>query len=1183
MGRLIDSLSFNLPQQQVITSDPSKAPGAEFTQTYLAKGQQQSKRIEQFRGLVGSVAETGMKYLGTQIKKEQEEKTRAGTVYGLKAAQELNLSGDYNQVSQQIRDNFTVLRRNGEISLIDDPFFQAGLDKAQGITAIRQYDQAAAALYEKLTSAPDIYQNPDKFETEWRRLFDSFYITLPESTIYQEGFLSKVGPIQDKYLQAYKAASNEFQRKKFVQKQQESILASEFVYQETLRGFDTLSDTDILEQYTNFANTLVEGFATGEITPEEVKDYIGVDVTHEQDLIYQLQKTLDSNDPGQAMRSKLKAFAKVDLIKEVNEVYDEFYSFAGEGRGAIGVDPSELVITTLTKSFQDPGLAMEVLNSLTSGTGMLRDTEKGRAGLAILRENHERYATQQRQKELSQYRTNVQAFGRRAAIELAELEAKISTFGDILAIQAQKGEAISPTELYQILLTEAETLYTNPETGELYDEEGFANVVGNLKVALNRATSISNSEQRKLQVEGVFNEVMGITDSASDIEEKTVGSVALDLVQMNNSEPTLTSDLLQSRTGTLHNLYLTNPNDEKADAAFWNHVRVLKNFNAMNAGSSDVRVSPSYSSKDLLIENPGLIRNMIMADANYDALDVFVSPSTEIYDAIQAIGQPFLELGGDPAQLGVALERQLGKFEEDRQKKAEKQAELAREAEIKDRLGFSLDSIPLPGETGVVRGGVRDLLKNLDGIGSVNQNQYPTEVLGFFADAYGQEYKKLTSPGAEGGYSSKEAANIALKRFTKRFKVERVSDDIRMIVDSEQKMGDVAVPQYWESLEPDEDARQNSISGFVDDLRFMTNNKSSQTAIAWLSDFQRRTKKKLEEAAMSGFDQEYDRTYVGTRPNLERSEINSFYNDLRTSEMDPALVKVVGDTVDGYFSTGFSQTMELEGLSTFAPMSEGMLNGLAQRVLTSVEANSDYVGYKPTTITEARELLFNMDKNDRLGLQVFNPRYKEARKKERRDALRAELDGEGVLKSLLTRQFGPEVARIYTQQDAYIANTAIFDLDDTNFDWDTEEYMLLPTGDGRFYIKDKEGDTLRYKATGALYTFTAEDLGDRMIDGGLFNYAEVWKDVRDSIDPTIPISEMTTRDDFMDVVGPYFAEWPRDLGLPYFNNKFGDRAYPMYKIYREVKGMRTFRQEDQPMSTGAQLRMLLKATRESFF
>ena len=239
MGRLLDRLSFNLPQQQeVITSDPSKAPGQEYVQSYLAQGAAQSKRVAQFRNLVGAAAGLGFDVLKPLVKEEREEKERAGRVYGLKNLQGIaDLSGSYEQRSLQLRERFRTLRNNDEINIIDDPYFQKGLDTAYGITSIKQYDQAAGALYEKLSSAPDFYNNPDKFETEWRRLFDSFYVSLPENTVLQEAFLSKAGPIQDKYLQAYKAASNEWYRKEFVQQKQESLLAAEFVFDETLRSF----------------------------------------------------------------------------------------------------------------------------------------------------------------------------------------------------------------------------------------------------------------------------------------------------------------------------------------------------------------------------------------------------------------------------------------------------------------------------------------------------------------------------------------------------------------------------------------------------------------------------------------------------------------------------------------------------------------------------------------------------------------------------------------------------------------------------------------------------------------------------------------------------------------------------------------------------------------------------------
>ncbi len=1158
MGRLLDSLSFNLPQQQeVITSDPSKAPGQEYVQSYLAQGAAQSKRVAQFRNLVGAAAGLGFDVLKPIVAKEREEKERAGRVYGLENLQGIaDLSGSYEQKSLQLRERFRTLRNNDEINIIDDPYFQKGLDTAYGITSIKQYDQAAGALYEKLSSAPDFYNNPDKFETEWRRLFDSFYVSLPENTVLQEAFLSKAGPIQDKYLQAYKAASNEWYRKEFVQQKQESLLAAEFVFDETLRSFESLNGNDITEQYTNFTIDLINGLEEGTITPEQIKAYTGFDVQNGDELYKVLQGVWESEDPEQAIRSFLKGAAKVDLIDDVRNIYDEFYNFAGQGRGALDIDPSDLIITTLTKGFQDPQTAMEVLNGLPSGTGMLRDTDKGKAGLLLLQEAAEKQAAQDRKQELDLYKLNREEFKKGIALQRADIDAKISSFDDILSLKARQGEPLSPTDLYQSLEADIYSLYTDPKTGEIIDIEEVAGLMGKLKKQLYDSFSLSETEQKRIAVGNAFNEVMGLTQSESDVEDKTASMTAFELVQLNSQSPEYTSDLIEGRTGELHSAYMSEDREEADITSFWNHVRVLNNYNDMNSGSRDIRVSPLYSSEDIVLNNPALLQTMIEADANYDALATFVSPESEIYKIVQDIGQNWLELGGNPdnlAQMYVNKKAEYVKEEEEKEKKAEK---TKKEAALRDRLGFDPDSIPLPSDSGKYYiGGVVDLMANIPGIGTLETvEEYPKQDLMVFMDAYGELFTKYYGVDEEGGYSKGQAAALALRDFKKRFKLVEIADKswdwdngINMIVDNGVDVDGLPVNTYFESIEPDEEERYVAIQELLRDMRYMTNNRTKPAATAWLAQHNRNMREALMNDWNSEWEGSYQEDYIDTR-NVENSPvyIEAFYSELEDDEEAQPYIPHMKAAWDDVFGES--------AINRRVFLVDSSIDNLAKKLKSSVDADPNFTTEKLTTLMEYRQLIFDMNKSaaNKLSIQEFDPRWRAEQKKLLRTEYRQELD-EGGLENAITSMYGEEVAEAFGTVDAFIANTSLFDLDDTDFDWDSEDLTLMPTQDGRYYIKDEQGITLKYTLTNAPFTLDPRDIGDRLKTHRLYDPVKLWGAVQPIVNPQSSPDAVTTDEELKAELGNFFADWPKNLTIVQFQPLFGENSYDMYWMYKSFK------------------------------
>ena len=445
---MIDSLGFNLPQQEVVTSNPGNVFQGE-SQLEIQKGQNDARTLLNLSNFASQVLGTAAKVAKPIIQQERLDKEQAGRITGLGIAD--NVEGDtYEERSANLKQAYKKLREDGEIGLIDDPYFTRGLNRSTGSAQIREYNAGVENLYTKLKTNPNFYNDPALWETEAKKIHDIAYVSLPENTDVQEGFLSNSQVVNEKYNQKYIGEANKFKRDQYLQVQQDNVGAALFSYKTYSDVISEGSDTDARGYWSNFGQQLLEDREDGTLSEDVYNKFIPKEYRDKPEEY--LGKLVEDPD---AMRSTLQAFAFDELVHDVQGVADSFHEFQGEGLGGLGVNPTDATISVVMNQIESPTQAINILSKLKAGTGKLIDTEKGKSAVAQL------YDKAKREQELAlaksqRTRNAIQTNKLRGLARPVELTKNaIGVFAETLELNLESLEGpLTPDSLAQSFMEE---------------------------------------------------------------------------------------------------------------------------------------------------------------------------------------------------------------------------------------------------------------------------------------------------------------------------------------------------------------------------------------------------------------------------------------------------------------------------------------------------------------------------------------------------------------------------------------------------------------------------------------------------------------------------------------------------------------------------------------------------------
>ena len=1101
MGRILDSLGFQLPQMNVVTSDPSKLYEGESS-LELQKGKTDAARIQNLRNLVGGVTQLGMRIAAPEIKKERAESEQKGYIAGLEGSTELE-GNTYEERNQSLKKKFQQLRKGGEIGLVDDPYFQRGMSKAEGKASIMLFNNAVDDLYVKLQSNPtDFYDTPDLFETELRRIHDTFYVTLPQNTDIQEGFLSHATPVLEKYKQRYKAEFHEYSRKQFIGNQYNSVGASIFSNNTFSDFIDGENDANVRDVWISFSKKFMKDIREGNIDEDEIRKYVG-----DEDPETFLRNAVSNPN---TMRTALKKYNFNESVEEIQDIYDELYSFAGSGIGGLGAEPTDIIIESIIKQTHNPITAQTMIMSLNSGSGKLKDTAKGKAALQSLHQKALDYTRQQESYKRSQ-RNYVQASQiYDKSEELAILDADISTFNQIL-LQNQKSTSPNvpntPEALGDAFLRRIDFLRD-------IDREEYSKRLGRIREAMNKANSPAsayNDEKKKADV----------TSSISDIEKGIRGggdpnSLARSLLSSRDILGGTTDAAFEGMISQTNSDLFSNPT-EQTIGNFWKTAEVIKEVSQM--GGPGYSMSPTYSSESVVGNNPDLIQILLEADSR-GVLDSFVGSDSNVRQAVRNLNQ----FSGSPEQLQQAFSDELKTIDQ-----------LKREAErtkVEERQfeGFNPSKIKIQatpnGKSKVV--GPLGLYQSL-GVG--REMKPEPYLIDYFAKSMGAMYGTFIRQG----YSPDQATLETTKAFRDQFPMREVKDGnfVRPWKDdvtSIRLIEDKGLGEFLDTLNPDKEEQNKGIENFLQGLYFISNeDMTSQVAQAEIQELEVFVDNILESEINKNVNPQ------DLIPGYEQPVFNEdIYSKTSRGIEDPDMKFAFQNAWEIRKNLPESELDKDNFLVFVSNMAENYARTTGK---TEIEAQE-----------EIKQALFSSDKNGDLGFSIFNPEFVTKKVFSRIQTYRNQNTS---LRDKLAPVYTDEILNEITVLDNLASRLKDNQLDFSEHSLDQENSFLTlqPAADNRFIVLNDAGKPLSYK-NGSIFTFTKEDLGDAVTKQQIRNPQQIWSVVGKEVNPK---KESVTNEEFHQELKDYFENFPDNIPLSYFITTYKGYGKFMYQEYKRSK------------------------------
>ena len=567
MGRLTDNLKFNVgsniqyAQQQGIAG-PANAPSQGLARA--------TKAIQQFVGIMPKIAEQQVK----EGRKTAEKGMQAGYQGVDIDASGTEFADSFRKQNEKLAQD---LRDRGEITLVDDPYFQEGYQIAKGEMETLRFQNETKAWYDNVKNNPNLYKDRRAFEEALQLRFDLAFSQLPRNQYIQAGFMKNMAPFVENVKSQYKVDLNNHHRKEYLISQKGKTSGSVINYKEELKLIQNFSD----EEVVSFLQSM----------PEQ--------------LWYDdLPMDMEEMTPEYA-REKLRSFAYEDMIDDLNEVGRDLHQFQGEGEYGLGVNPTEARLEFLVESIDDPYLAETIIQDLDSGTGKLADTARGKATLAKLYENAKEKAESDYIERLSE------------PINL--LDADIATLQQI-AVE----EETSVDEVFETLTQRVNDLWSD------YPEER-AKRLGKLRENLNRAKSpysrLSTGYQRERVGEIVGSVGQSIGDPSYDA---LTGARAL--VGANELMGTETRSGVQNLVQNSRSNFYANPQDDRARTEFWNTAGTVQAFDEM--GGPTIRMDPNFGSEQYIRTNPQALS--ILGEAHSrGVMGAFVASTNEFREVIE--------------------------------------------------------------------------------------------------------------------------------------------------------------------------------------------------------------------------------------------------------------------------------------------------------------------------------------------------------------------------------------------------------------------------------------------------------------------------------------------------------------------------------------------------------------------
>ena len=1136
MGRMLDSLGFQIPQMEVISSDPRNVFEGE-SQLELQKGQTQVRRQQDLQNFVSKVFSAGAQVAKPIIAQERKEKEQQGYIKGMETLGALSGS-TYEERSEAIKTAFKLQRQAGEIGLIDDPYFVRGLHKAQGQTMTGLFELGVAEVYEKAKADPDFYNDPSIFQAEIKRVFDSIYVGLPQNSDVQEGFLSNISPYVEKINSKFVTEANEYKRQQYIGAQEARIGSA-------LRGFNTYrdlvtegNDAETRDRFIDFGKTLLLDFENGDVSQEELSKYIPAKFKEngqytKDGVEAYLRDTL--NDPNK-MRTALITGANQDLVEEVQSVYDELYNFAGEGKGGLGVDPTDAAITMINSQFTSPTTAIDVLSQIRSGTGLLMDTDKGGAALNQLYEKAKDEQRIAKSRELSQRNQETAEKLRGVALPLVLVDADISRFQDILQLNQQSGKGPQTPEALAEILTERISFLKDIDELEYFER------LGRLRQQTLAAQSPTQTVIKRKEAADAIAKVVDNINKG----ENSVNS-AISVMQTRESLPSVTDDAMQRLANTTFGLYLdTTRNEQATDAErelietrLWGLASVFTEIDQM--GGPSYAIDPRFSSESVVMSSPGLIQVLAQAQER-NVLEAFVGKSSYLSKAIRSLdGADYT----DP-NFPVIFQREVESI---------KRAEIERfkERQYKAEVGFDPAAIPTRTKTdNVEKMGAAEFFAKKLNYPTDLATSVPSVVHMHYVRAYGDMRQNLIRQG----YSEAEAEKTATAAFKDRFdhlvvsegrvegsvlfRTRRSVGKIDLLVDKSKEQ-----EEYLFRLEQDENKRNAGIQRFLEDLRFMSTNAPAAAAEAKVAEFRTEIESRILDAK-----QKQQELNPPIQPPVTEELATGFRQRLSTTPQTQYLQRGLEQNA---FIEAYDHAVKLHMDTSPDPKpfdsqesADLFITNMVNHYMRSNEnVNPEYAE------RAFREFMGERDSDNYLGISTYDPKAQATKQLQERAFIRQTLDQRGV-EPFLGVIYTDEVIENFTDARKVAQSIEKSQLDFDTFDPDGEaNTYMLPIDDENFIMVNSEGVPLKYKGTERLFTFSILDIGDAIQREVILNPQATWTAVGSIINPKV---KSITDEELRKEVENYFDAFPDNMPLGYFVKQFKGNGKLMYQLYSQQKG-----------------------------
>ena len=1113
MGRLLDSLGFQLPQQQVVTSTDAQLYGGE-SQSIVQQGVQRTKRQQQYADFASQGFQMALRAAKPALAREKREKEQKGFVAGQEAF--LGVSGTtYEERRKNLQNAFRDLRKSGEIDLIDDPYFIEGLNRAEGMANIQFFDNYAQEVYDTLKSDPAFYKDPNKFETQIRRAFDSFYVGLPQNAYVQEGFLSKVTPVIENLKSKYRAEANQQHRTEFIANTQAAVGAEAFTYAQVKQLLETSSDEDIRDRFIEFASDFGAGVADGSISLEERKRYLPAEYVEDAEGYF---RSIVS-DP-ERMRVVMNNYAYDEMVEGIQGIVDNLYSFDGKGRGGLGVNPTDVLVDTLGKNIRDPYVASQVAHSIKLGTGSFADTEKGKQYLNVIREDAKKQADKEYQAKILPQETL--------------LTSQISNFDIYMKETGQTQQGAMDDLSKQI--DELYPPYAYPEQNQRLHLKLFNDVYQ----AKRRITS--QEQQKKDSVLYMLvGDSEGTIEGAFDFPNMALEPDALEIRMEQVGEAqeryrSFTTQVINSQLSNAYIQYTKNPDSEAAQNEFWNSVGLASKAN--ERFGMRTRVHPLFYNKAVL-DDPQTLG--LLYDAyERGVLNAFVAEDSDIHKIVVESFVPNWNTRPEDvtarsvARSSDALDRK-------------KQEEV-----FEDALDVNFDRIPITATDPNSKSGVEYITQGqiISTLGIENKTNLDAdqmiapELNRMVADAYLQEYSRKYAETRNVPESIEAAENFVKETFviddignvdqgifdanddiyilTDKRRTTNLSDKIRKMREDEAIDVDELWSQWRSGVE-----RLSNISENQDDMIKDIGRRRLQQQ---KEDIPIYVKEKLrQEKVFFATDPAAANSYQTTLPR----QVLYAHGDFFTED-------------EGAWLTAVSDRIQEMGLGISPSYSEFMM---IAKIMEQEDAKTPPSQRKDDRDPMNQKQWFNWLTSRPIDMyRVFNPREETIRT----DQILRQMDAE----------FDEDPTKLVPESTRNIMEAMKgFEIDLTEFDLESDLVIVPALEDGSYYIMNEDGEYLEYKDKNyGRFVFTEDDILFRKDATKKYTFREAGPILQNSektpeelkLKLQKPVSDRL----FKGLMHEYVSDLPAGTPRAYFINQYGkdvgDILYKYYADYQKV-------------------------------